>query len=618
VGGHGPADDHRVSVAHERRRHPRLRTILLVGMLVPTLGVGAFAVSVGTARWEQRQSSVRLAEVAESVGVTVDVVAALTEEQAHTTVHVLADAFGFPLPVGAPEALLEARARVDSLSAAKPAGTEPAFDHLAVMRGRFDAGALDFVELSQSFIAIGDELIRTWELRMQEIGAAADREEQPSWLRAHLRTLRESVQALVPTTERVRSSLHVDLGDRSPALVTELLRSNEQFAAALARLTPRPGSSAAEAWAAFHDDPAAKRMEDHLRRSEAVAMGTAPSPFASDMAALVLSLQDGTRWASLLADAVRASAADLEGAASRQARADERSLATWIAFTTLIVAASGAAAALVARRLEAPASALASAARRVASGDLDGERVEARGPQELVDTVEAFNDMAATLAAVEQSAVALAGYPDAPRPHALPGRTGQALQDAFDRLEASVREVERQRADLAVLAAHDELTGLLNRRAALDSLRRDLARVRREGRTVALLFVDLDGLKQLNDGYGHEVGDDALRAISWALATNVREGDLVARLGGDEFVVTTIIERGDEATVTALAERLLTAVREASVDTTDGPRALRCSIGVATSDEHSAPEDLLRLADGALYEAKRAGRDRVVWAARIP
>ena len=269
---------------------------------------------------------------------------------------------------------------------------------------------------------------------------------------------------------------------------------------------------------------------------------------------------------------------------------------------------------VTARRLAGPVDSLAAASRRIAAGDLAVEPVQARGAQELIDTVDAFNDMAATLAAVEANAVALAGHPSAAPPEPLPGRTGRALQDALDLLQSSVEEVEQRRAELAILASHDELTGLLNRRAALDGIGRDLARIRRYGGRLALLYVDLDGLKQLNDRFGHALGDAAIRATAQAITTTVRDGDLVARLGGDEFIIATIVDGDDDGVVHELAERVRLAVHIAEVSTPVGAVGLSCSVGVALSDGSISGEDLIGRADRALYEAKRAGRDRAAWA----
>ncbi len=165
--------------------------------------------------------------------------------------------------------------------------------------------------------------------------------------------------------------------------------------------------------------------------------------------------------------------------------------------------------------------------------------------------------------------------------------------------------------ELERLATHDRLTGLLNRTATLDAVGRDLARARRGDGEVIALYVDLDGLKALNDTHGHAVGDEAIRRTADVLRTTTRDGDIVGRLGGDEFLVVTATateERGAD-----LAERVLSRVSAEHVHLGDGRRiGLRCSIGVARSGAGlDSADHLVHAADLALYEAKRAGRGRV-------
>jgi diguanylate cyclase (GGDEF)-like protein/PAS domain S-box-containing protein len=164
---------------------------------------------------------------------------------------------------------------------------------------------------------------------------------------------------------------------------------------------------------------------------------------------------------------------------------------------------------------------------------------------------------------------------------------------------------------LVVLALHDSLTGLPNRRLLLDRLEQALARSRRNGRDVAVLFLDLDHVKRVNDALGHEAGDELLIAVAKNLQAVVRDSDTVARLGGDEFVVVCE-QSGGLPELEALAARMLEAVR---IPVTIGTEqvVVTASIGLvtpmATTDR---PQDLLRAADAAMYEAKQAGRGRVV------
>jgi diguanylate cyclase (GGDEF)-like protein/PAS domain S-box-containing protein len=185
---------------------------------------------------------------------------------------------------------------------------------------------------------------------------------------------------------------------------------------------------------------------------------------------------------------------------------------------------------------------------------------------------------------------------------------------ARDITDRKAMELELER-----LSQRDSLTGLFNRRRFEEELSRQLAHARRYGRAGALLLVDLDRFKRVNDELGHEAGDEALRAVARMLDENLRAGDtlarnvdggegaLVARLGGDEFVA--LLPEVDEAGAEAAAERLVEAVRTAPVRVAGRELELRISIGVATFDEHGLPgeRELLAAADRAMYVAKASG-----------
>jgi diguanylate cyclase (GGDEF)-like protein/PAS domain S-box-containing protein len=177
----------------------------------------------------------------------------------------------------------------------------------------------------------------------------------------------------------------------------------------------------------------------------------------------------------------------------------------------------------------------------------------------------------------------------------------------------TTRDVTAQKqleAQLQHNAFHDALTGLANRALFADRLQHALARTDRAATPVAVLFVDLDDFKAVNDGAGHAAGDALLTSVAGRLRRALRPGDTVARLGGDEFAVLLEDARASEATATA--ERLLAALAEpfAADDATDVPR-MTASIGIAVgaAGQHDAAE-LLRHADVAMYAAKDAGKGR--------
>lgn len=165
---------------------------------------------------------------------------------------------------------------------------------------------------------------------------------------------------------------------------------------------------------------------------------------------------------------------------------------------------------------------------------------------------------------------------------------------------------DRLRAEFEHLASHDALTNVLTRRVFLDACEQELARCRRHGRSMALLLLDIDHFKTINDTHGHQMGDRVLVDLVGRIAAQLRQPDQLARFGGEEFVLL-LPETSLEEAVT-VAERILAHVAE----TRDGLPPITVSIGVATnrSDEDRI-DALLARADKALYKAKDAGRNRI-------
>ena len=182
------------------------------------------------------------------------------------------------------------------------------------------------------------------------------------------------------------------------------------------------------------------------------------------------------------------------------------------------------------------------------------------------------------------------------------------LQVTLDSLAAKIREREQQRQLLHEAATHDQLTGLLNRAAVIDYLTTDVARRRHAGETVAVLFLDLDGLKQLNDNYGHELGDAAVAATAKAILDSTDICDVVGRLGGDEFLVVLCDNHSRDGD--AVAERVNENLARHSLASRDFVVPLRASVGVAIAhcDADTDPMTLIRQADTAMYRAKRLAR----------
>ena len=176
----------------------------------------------------------------------------------------------------------------------------------------------------------------------------------------------------------------------------------------------------------------------------------------------------------------------------------------------------------------------------------------------------------------------------------------RSLSKRADRLcgELAGRETALER--VLELARTDPLTGLHNRRAWDEELPRELARARRTGQPMCVALVDFDGFKSYNDTFGHGAGDRLLRTAAAGWLDSLREVDLLARLGGDEFAVALPGCPLDEAE--KVAERLRLAT----------PDGVGCSIGIAGWDWFETASQLVERADGALYAAKRAGRNRMM------
>jgi diguanylate cyclase (GGDEF)-like protein/PAS domain S-box-containing protein len=178
-----------------------------------------------------------------------------------------------------------------------------------------------------------------------------------------------------------------------------------------------------------------------------------------------------------------------------------------------------------------------------------------------------------------------------------------------------VDQRKRAEEDLRHQAFHDPLTGLANRALLRDRIEQALARSSRGAGGVAVLFCDLDGFKTVNDTLGHDAGDELLQVAAARLLSLARGGDTVARLGGDEFAV--VVEGGAELLdgAVTLASRMLQSLSD-PVEIADTPMVMTASIGIALTadadpDERaSTPDELLRRADIAMYDAKAAGRNR--------
>jgi diguanylate cyclase (GGDEF)-like protein/PAS domain S-box-containing protein len=242
------------------------------------------------------------------------------------------------------------------------------------------------------------------------------------------------------------------------------------------------------------------------------------------------------------------------------------------------------------------------------------EELLAQAPPQLVhaEDIEAEADAAARLAGgepavtVEQRYRHREGHVLWVRRTATLVRDGAGLPEYVVAVYEDIDARRSQDARLAYLALHDALTGLANRALLDDRLSQAIAACEREGGVVAVLFCDVDGLKVVNDRYGHTFGDELLVTVARRLGGQVRGGDTLARLGGDEFVVVCNLR--DPADAESMCRRLTSAVEsgEDLIAPDGSPVPIRVSIGFAVShDSRVDARTLLGRADESMYAAKR-------------
>jgi diguanylate cyclase (GGDEF)-like protein len=186
----------------------------------------------------------------------------------------------------------------------------------------------------------------------------------------------------------------------------------------------------------------------------------------------------------------------------------------------------------------------------------------------------------------------------------------RAVAQRTDALQKELGERHRLEQRLRALAEHDSLTGLMNRAALTEALRRSLALAARQKWSVAVIFIDLDNFKTINDTHGHAAGDEVLRQIASRLGGCLRESDLLGRLGGDEFIVVAEALHDGPRNAMELADKLMLQMKRPCI--VDGqPLVAGFSAGIAIyPGDGDTPESLIANADAAMYQAKQQGRFR--------
>lgn len=290
--------------------------------------------------------------------------------------------------------------------------------------------------------------------------------------------------------------------------------------------------------------------------------------------------------------------------------ADFRVIVIWLLVTLLAAAMLSA---TLARRVRGPLRALNDAVRSL---DLDGidARIEAPAdaPGEIRDV---FGHLSTVAERMQNSYRQLSAASEAGRHYR------EQLEQTLSRRDAEIasrtRELEDTNSKLRTLSNVDELTGLANRRFFLETIDRVWRHGMREQTAVSIAVVDLDHFKAYNDTYGHQGGDQCLVRVAAAMSSVVnRSLDLVARYGGEEF--TIVLGDTELADALSIAERTRQLIEDLAIahigSTTDAIVTLSCGVASTVPQRGSHYDELIRLADRALYHAKERGRNRVAWA----
>ncbi len=173
------------------------------------------------------------------------------------------------------------------------------------------------------------------------------------------------------------------------------------------------------------------------------------------------------------------------------------------------------------------------------------------------------------------------------------------------------RELNHLNEQLEILANFDSLTGIYNRRHFLDQAAHEISRCARESSDLAMIMLDLDHFKSINDNYGHEIGDQVLVGSVQRIKSQLRDYDLFGRLGGEEFAI--LLPGSDIEDGVDIGSRIANQLQLHPLETRAGEISMTCSVGVAQYNHHGGSlGELLDTADQYLYQAKQAGRNRVV------
>ncbi len=589
--------------------------------MLPILATGIFTTSGVVSGWSFRQHAQVVADDAKQL----QTVAAARAEMNPLSVPLLAVSYAAQLGISEPDldGLLKPAIpfRVQLAQGTSRISGYPTFSSTPALRSdvaelralipKVMANTVSF-SVARNFMAeMSSSIDNIWYRDYNRLQADISAWQAPGSFEVHAAALYQTYQAFLTGGHEVEGAIYVLQGTGPAGAKQEMIQSAGGFGTATSEFAGHLSPMAQVAWHHIQNDPADVRFTGTVKQGLDVALNGLPPPFAGNLAFAGRSMSAGLHYLSDLNSLVIAASRDLHNTALALASSATHRLVGEILFLAVLIVISVGGVFIAGRVLTRPLNRLATTASQVHNGDFGVPPLPETGPREVVTTTAAFNDMSSTLKAVESTAVALAGedLSHLERLSPLPGRTGRALQASVDTLLQRIRERELNRQLLHEAATHDQLTGLLNRSAVLDHLTNDVSRRREAGETVAVLFIDLDELKPLNDTYGHEVGDAAILNTGLALIEATDTCDVVGRLGGDEFLVVLCHEHSRQGNT--VVERIHHSMSQHSIRVGNTSVTLAASVGVVLTqcDSGTDPMKLVRQADEAMYEAKKAARD---------
>lgn len=447
---------------------------------------------------------------------------------------------------------------------------------------------------------------------MQRLRSRALEVQDPAAIERSIATLETAVRARAQVydlaTSLFATRFPAQAGNTDARL--ELVRASGSSAQVWSELVTlaEPGSETDAVVSSIREDPQVDAFLGEVERTTEAVMGAdagrsdAPSLDLGDEAA---SFTNSLAVLERFVDLVEAAGDDVAARGEELASDARGALLRVVVTAGVVVLSSFGLTVLLGRWIVRSLDGVSSMAAAMDDGDMARSAV-VQGPKEVRVAAQTLNDAAGHLVLAEQQALALANDQlTAPvLSEAVPGRLGDSLQAALRRLATEMAAREELRRTLHHEANHDALTGLLNRSAVSRELQHALERAAGSPDVVAVLFIDLDEFKRINDHHGHDVGDKVLQTIAARIAASTRAQDAVGRLGGDEFIVVAELAGGAEE-AHELAQRISAAVGEpihlASLAVTP-----RVSIGIALGDDASCTADsLIQDADLAVYQVKR-------------